>query len=90
MNEGVISDIIKDCIVQLLMLSAPVLIIGMVVGLIVSIFQATTSIQDQTLTFVPKIIAIFGALVFFGPWMLLSAKEFTMSLLKLIPELVRM
>lgn len=50
--------------------SAPVLVVSLVVGLIVSIFQTVTSIQEQTLTFVPKILAIFLALIFFGSWML--------------------
>lgn len=50
--------------------SAPVLVVSLIVGLIVSIFQTVTSIQEQTLTFVPKILAIFLALIFFGNWML--------------------
>ncbi len=56
-------------------------------GLIVSIVQATTSIQEQTLTFVPKIAAILGALMLFGPWMFSSMVEFTIRLFERIPEM---
>jgi len=57
------------------------------VGLIISIFQATTSIQEQTLTFVPKIIAIFLTLAFFGPWMFSSMREFTLNIFRMIPTM---
>ncbi|KIL44900.1 flagellar biosynthesis protein FliQ [Jeotgalibacillus soli] len=53
-----------------LLVSLPLMLIALVVGLLVSIFQATTQIQEQTLAFVPKIIAVLVALIFFGPWML--------------------
>ncbi len=69
MDISQITEIVKQCILTIIMVASPVLLISMIVGLIVSIFQATTSIQDQTLTFVPKIMAIFGTLIFFGPWM---------------------
>lgn len=88
MNVDTASYILRSGIIQVLMLSAPVLIIGMSIGLIVSIFQATTSIQDQTLTFVPKIAAILGALVYFGDWMFTQLREFTMALFERIPDMV--
>ncbi|QOR68571.1 flagellar biosynthesis protein FliQ [Cytobacillus suaedae] len=53
-----------------LIISGPLLLLALVVGLIVSVFQATTQIQEQTLAFVPKIIAVLVGLIFFGPWML--------------------
>ena len=56
--------------------SAPVLLVSLVVGLIISIFQTVTSIQEQTLTFVPKILAIFAALLVFGHWMMNNMVEF--------------
>ena len=59
----------------------------MVVGLIISIFQATTSIQEQTLSFVPKIAAILGALILLGPWIMASMVQFTVRLFGRIPEL---
>ena len=62
MSIGFASMIMRDSIFQILIIASPVLLIGMSVGLVISIFQATTSIQEQTLTFVPKIIAIFLAL----------------------------
>jgi flagellar biosynthesis protein FliQ len=68
-SEGVIS-IAERGIYTVLMISGPLLILALVVGLIVSIFQATTQIQEQTLAFVPKIVAVLVGVVFFGPWML--------------------
>lgn len=88
MSIGFASSIIRDGIFQVLIIASPVLLIGMSIGLIVSIFQATTSIQEQTLTFVPKIVAIFLTIAFFGPWMFSSMREFTLNLLRLIPEMV--
>lgn len=77
MNEGVILDLFQETIFTILLLSAPVLLISLLVGLIISIFQATTQIQEQTLSFVPKIVAIFLSLIFFGPWILRVMVEFT-------------
>lgn len=68
-SEGVIS-IAERGIYTVLMISGPLLILALVVGLIVSIFQATTQIQEQTLAFVPKIVAVLIGVIFFGPWML--------------------
>jgi flagellar biosynthesis protein FliQ len=81
---GTAMNLLRGGIVETLILSAPILLIGMVVGLIISIIQATTSIQEQTLSFVPKIAAILGALVIFGPWMLSSLREFTVNLFQQI------
>jgi len=63
-----------------IMVAAPVLLVSIVVGLAVSIFQATTHIQEQTLTFVPKVLAIMGVLILFGPWMLTVLTEFVRDL----------
>ncbi|AFI28321.1 biosynthetic protein [Bacillus subtilis] len=63
-----------------LMISGPLLAIALLVGLIVSIFQATTQIQEQTLAFIPKIVAVLLALIFFGPWMLSTILSFTTEL----------
>jgi flagellar biosynthetic protein FliQ len=65
----------------LLKASAPMLIIGLIVGLAVSIFQATTQIQEQTLAFVPKIVAVLAAILLFGPWILNTLVDFTYNLL---------
>jgi flagellar biosynthetic protein FliQ len=69
-------------------MAAPILGIGMGVGLVVAIFQATTSIQDQTLSFIPKIAAILFAVVLFGPWMIQTLLRFTESLFEQIPNMV--
>ena len=70
MNELVIMTIVKKALITGVTVGGPILIISLVVGLIISIFQATTQIQEQTLTFVPKLIAIILVLVLGGPWML--------------------
>ena len=74
-----IDDIVQissDALYTIVITSAPVLLVSLVVGLIISIFQTVTSIQEQTLTFVPKILAIFAALLVFGHWMMNNMVEF--------------
>lgn len=88
MDTGFVVMMFRSAIVQLLLISAPVLLMGMLVGLIVSVFQATTSIQEQTLTFVPKIAAILVALLFFGPWMITTLRQYTINLFTQIPNMV--
>ena len=68
-----------------LLVSAPMLGLGLTVGLMVSVFQATTSIQEQTLAFIPKIIAVFVAILIFGPWMLRIMVEFVSSIFTNVP-----
>jgi flagellar biosynthesis protein FliQ len=84
MSENMIMAIVKNAINTGLIISAPVLIISLVVGLIISIFQATTQIQEQTLTFVPKLIAIAAILIFSGSWMLHKMVSFTQEIFDLI------
>ncbi len=72
-----------------LQLSAPLLIVGMAVGLMIALFQATTQIQEMTLTFVPKIAAVMMALLFFAPWMLIKITDYTQDLFMSIPMLIR-
>jgi flagellar biosynthesis protein FliQ len=78
--EFVISLAEKGIYITLL-ICAPILILALGVGLVVSIFQATTQIQEQTLAFIPKIVAVLLALVFFGPWMLTKMVDFTYQIL---------
>jgi flagellar biosynthetic protein FliQ len=85
MNISEAVNLLRGGVMQTLLIAAPLLLIAMVVGLIISIFQATTSIQEQTLTFVPKIAAILGALILFGPWILASMVQFTVRLFGKIP-----
>lgn len=87
MDTALITEVVKQSIITIVIVASPVLLISMVVGLIVSIFQATTSIQDQTLTFVPKILAIFGTLVVFGPWMGDTIIDRTIWILGLIADI---
>ena len=87
MSIGFAVSLMRSGVLQVLMMAAPMLLIGMLVGLIVSIFQATTSIQEQTLTFVPKIAAILGALMVFGPWILNSMVQFTLRLMARIADI---
>ncbi len=72
-----------------LMLAMPMLGLGLAVGLMVSIFQATTSIQEMTLTFIPKILAIMTALIVFSPWMLDKMIAYTRALIINVPNYVR-
>ena len=78
-----IDDIVKisnEALYVICITSAPVLLISLIVGLIISIFQTVTSIQEQTLTFVPKILAIFAGLILFGHWMLNTLVEYMVRL----------
>ncbi len=68
--EQKILDLIQSALYAVILSSAPMLLMGLIVGLIVSIFQTVTSIQEQTLAFVPKILAVFISLIIFGPWII--------------------
>lgn len=80
MNEDLVLDIAREALLTIIVVSAPVLLIALVVGLIISIFQTVTSIQEQTLAFVPKIVAVFLGLLIFGPWMLTRLVELMTNL----------
>lgn len=80
MTVDVVVDIAKATLWNIIVTSAPVLLISLIVGLIISIFQTATSIQEQTLTFVPKIIAIFLSLMLLGEWMLNNMSDFMVQL----------
>ncbi len=75
-------------IYTVLLVTGPLLILALAVGLLVSIFQATTQIQEQTLAFIPKIVAVLVGLIFFGPWMLTTMVEFTKNILQNINQFV--
>ncbi len=77
MTPETVISIAERGIMSVLMVSGPLLILALAVGLIVSIFQATTQIQEQTLAFVPKIVAVLLGIVFFGPWMLSHILSYT-------------
>ncbi len=80
MNDTIVIDIARQAIYLVLKTSAPMLLVSLVVGLIVSILQTVTSIQEQTLTFVPKLIAIFLVIMLAGSWILNSLKDYMVEL----------
>ena len=80
MTEEVIIDIFTQTLVLIIKVSAQMLLVSLVVGLVVSILQTVTSIQEQTLTFVPKLLAIFLTLMLAGNWILTSLREFIIEL----------
>ncbi len=84
MSTGFIVSLLRSSIVQTLSLAAPVLLTSMLIGLTVSIFQAVTSIRDQTLSFVPKIVAILTIIGIFGAWMMNSMASFTSNIFEMI------
>jgi flagellar biosynthetic protein FliQ len=86
MTDVMVIKLIREALMTILVVSAPMLGIGMLVGLVVAIFQTTTSIQEQTLTFVPKIIAIFGAIIIFGPWIIRTLVNYTYNIFALIEK----
>ncbi|HHV27249.1 flagellar biosynthesis protein FliQ [Anaerosalibacter bizertensis] len=81
MNESDVLKIAQEAIRTILIVSAPMLGFSLIVGLVVSIFQAVTQIQEATLAFVPKIIAVLLSIIIFGPWILKVVTEFTTKLL---------
>ncbi|HLR70899.1 MAG TPA: flagellar biosynthesis protein FliQ [Pseudogracilibacillus sp.] len=80
MSNELVLTLAERGIFTILLVAGPILLLALAVGLLVSIFQATTQIQEQTLAFIPKIIAVLIGIVFFGPWMLNHIVEFTTSL----------
>ena len=84
-----ISDALQQAMWVTLFASLPLLLVAMVVGLLIGILQTATSIQEQTLAFVPKIVAIFAALVFFGPFMFGQVGDFTVFVLKELHRFVQ-
>ncbi|WP_371368997.1 Flagellar biosynthetic protein FliQ [Sporomusa rhizae] len=79
----------RDALAMVMLVSAPMLILGLIVGIMVSIFQATTQIQEQSLAFIPKIIAVFVAILVFGPWMLSLIVDYTRNLFMSLPNMIR-
>lgn len=88
MTQEFVVDIGRQAIELTLMLSAPMLGFGLTVGLLVSIFQAVTQIQEMTLTFIPKILAVMLAIILFMPWMLRIMLSFTARIITDIPNYV--
>ena len=81
MTEAEILEIARDGIVVMIKIGAPIMVLALVVGLVISLIQALTQIQKTTLSFVPKLLVIFGAMVLFLPFMLTTLSEFTQQLM---------
>lgn len=88
MNPEFATELVKAMMFEAITLASPFLVTAMVVGLGVSLFQAVTTIHEQTLTFVPKALAIVGVLVVLLPWMLRSVIEFTTAVIQKMPQMV--
>ncbi len=84
MLESDVIQLVQTSLMVTLKVSAPVLILSMAVGLVISILQTTTSIQEQTLTFVPKLLAVFLAIAFFFAWMMNTLTDYTRNMFDLI------
>ena len=80
-------SIAREALMLTLMISGPMLMFGLIIGLAISVFQAVTQIQEMTLTFVPKILAIAMALLIFLPWMINKMTDFTRHMIEMIPSL---
>lgn len=89
MTETFIISLGREALYTIILVAAPVLGVSLLVGLLISFFQATTQMQDQTLSFVPKIIAVFAAIAIFAPWMLKVLVFFTQNLYQGIQQLAR-
>ncbi|MGD0152377.1 MAG: flagellar biosynthesis protein FliQ [Thermacetogeniaceae bacterium] len=89
MTEGYVVTLGQNALYTALLIAAPLLGISLIIGLVVGIFQATTQLQDQTLSFVPKIIAVLVAVVLLAPWMMKIMDSFTQNLYLSIQYLTR-
>lgn len=88
MSHQFVIDLSRDAIITALMVSAPMLIIALGIGLLVSVFQSVTQIQEQTLSFVPKLVMVGGAFIIGLPWLLQILIKYTTSLIQGIPGMV--
>jgi len=84
-----VNDVMKDALTTILLTAGPILAVALLVGLTVSILQATTQVQEQTLTFVPKIVAVFFTIMLTGPYMLNKLSDFTVRMFGNIANMIR-
>lgn len=87
MSIQIVLDVMNQAFLKIIIISGPILLIAMVVGLVISILQATTQIQEQTLSFVPKLLAVFAGLIIFGNFMINILVEFTKTIFELMSAL---
>lgn len=88
LTDQMVMTVMQDGISTIIMASLPMLVVALIVGLIISIFQATTQINEQTMSFVPKILAIFGALIIFGGFILGSLRDYALRIFDYIGTLL--
>jgi flagellar biosynthetic protein FliQ len=88
MNQDTVVNLATQGMMLALKIAGPVLLLGLIIGLLVSIFQAVTSIQEQSLSFIPKIVGVAVLIVVLGPWMLNQLVSYTQSLYQAIPSLI--
>jgi flagellar biosynthetic protein FliQ len=89
MNAEFAAELLKSLMLQAVTIAAPILLTAMIIGLLVSLFQSVTSIQEQTLTFVPKALAIVAVLILILPWMLRELIEFATAVIQKIPQMIQ-
>ena len=89
MGMGDVISLMREGILQVITLVSPALVAALIIGLIVSIFKSTTSIQEQTLTFLPKLLVIIGVLALLGGWMFSELGEYTINLFNKIPDIAK-
>ncbi|MGC9324892.1 MAG: flagellar biosynthesis protein FliQ [Desulfomonilia bacterium] len=89
MTPETVTSIMSEAIKLALMVGAPMLLLGLMIGLAISVFSAVTQIQEMTLTFVPKIVAVFLALLFSLPWIIEKLTTYTVNLFNNIPFMIR-
>lgn len=88
LTPDMVIKLAEQSIYLIILISAPLLLVALGVGLLVSVFQAMTQIQEQTLAFIPKILAVFLSLVIFGPWMLTMLLDYTRDLFEQLPRFI--
>lgn len=89
MTESYLLSLSQRTLIIVLELAGPILIFSLIIGVLVSVLQAATQVQDVTLSFVPKILSVMAAFAIFGPWMLRMIVDFTHSIIVSLPQLVR-
>ena len=89
MTDGDVIALAQDALLTTLLVSGPILIVSLVIGMLISVFQAMTQINEVTLTFVPKILGVFAVAAVLGPWMIGTMVNYTIRLFALLPVLAR-
>ncbi|MGD9200848.1 MAG: flagellar biosynthesis protein FliQ [Chitinispirillia bacterium] len=89
MEPSLVIDIGRQALIAVIIISGPLLVAGLIVGLAIGVFQAVTQIHEMTLTFIPKILAIVGMLFYLLPWMILKFINFSINIIGTIPGIIK-